>query len=159
MFWSKGPVCIHMLYQSLATQIYFYEYFFTVSFCLFIWLMRTKYYLSSYFIKLLALLFSLFYLWSIYIQNIDTKSFLYIQWLPFYCLKNDFELAFRLEILECLNSLFLHERCIAVSLNMTISGKVSGGFFSNVDQGKIIILKVLRFTKLCNYYNANMITH
>ena len=109
--------------------------------------MRTKYYLSSYFIKLLALLFSLF----LYIQNIDTKSFLYIQWLPFYCLKNDFELAFRLEILECLNSLFLHERCIAVLLNMTISGKVSGGFFLNVDQGKIIILKVLRFTKL--YFN------
>ena len=80
---------------------------------------------------------------------------MYIQWLPFYCLKNDFELAFRLEILECLNSLFLHERCIAVFLNMTISGKVSGGFFLNVDQGKIIILKVLRFTKLCNNVKSN----
>ena len=68
----------------------------------------------------------------------------------FYCLKNDFELAFRLEILECLNSLFLHERYIAVSLNITISGKVSGGFVLNVDQGKIIILNVLGFTELCN---------
>ena len=66
----------------------------------------------------------------------------------FYCLKNDFELAFRLEILECLNSLFLHERCMAVSLNMTISGKVSGEFFLNVDQGKIMLLNVLGFTKL-----------
>ena len=63
----------------------------------------------------------------------------------FYCLKNDFGLAFRLEILECLNSLFLHERCIAVFLNMTISGKVSGGFVLNVDQGKIIIWNVLGF--------------
>ena len=68
----------------------------------------------------------------------------------FYCLKNDFGLAFRLEILEFLNSLFLHERCIAVFLHMTISGKVSVGFFSNFDQGKFIILKVSGFTKLCN---------
>ena len=68
----------------------------------------------------------------------------------FYCLKNDFGLAFRLEILECPNSLFLDERYIAVSLNMTINGKVSGGFVLNVDQGKIVILNVLGFTKLCN---------
>ena len=68
----------------------------------------------------------------------------------FSCLKNDFGLAFHLEILECPNSLFLDERYIAVSLNMTINGKVSGGFVLNVDQGKIIILNVLGFTKLCN---------
>ena len=70
----------------------------------------------------------------------------------FYCLKNDFELAFRLEILECLNSLFLHERYIAVSLNVTISGKVSGGFALNVDQGKIIMLIVISLTSfnICN---------
>ena len=68
----------------------------------------------------------------------------------FYCLKNDFGLAFRLEILECPNSLFLDERYIAVSLNMTINGKVSGGFVLNVDQGKIIMLIVISLTSLCN---------
>ena len=68
----------------------------------------------------------------------------------FYCLKNDFGLAFRLEILECPNSLFLDERYIAVSLNMTINGKVSGGFVLNVDQGKIIMWIVISFTRLCN---------
>ena len=86
--------------------------------------------------------------------NIDTKYrhkvVLVYSMASFYCLKNDFELAFRLEILECLNYLFLHERYIAVSLNITISGKVSGGFVLNVDQGKIIMLIVISFTRLCN---------
>ena len=67
----------------------------------------------------------------------------------FYCLKNDFVLAFRLEILECPNFLFLDERYIAVSLNMAINGKVSGGFVLNVDQGNIIILIVISYIRLC----------
>ena len=69
----------------------------------------------------------------------------------FSCLKNDFELAFRLEILECPNSLFLDERYIAVSLNMTINGRVSGGFVLNVDQGTIIIFNVQLLYVSCNY--------
>ena len=136
-----------MLYRSLATQIYFYELFFHCFLLLVRLINAYKILFKFIFHKTLGSIIFII----LYIQNIDTKSFLYIQWLPFYCLKNDFELAFRLEILECLNSLFLHERCIAIFLNMTISGKVSGGFFSNVDQGKIIILNVLGFTKL--YFN------